>query len=58
MAYTDTPAGPALQLTQCLSPGLALAAPAGHGPHEVAVLEVAPDGTTTQVAATTVQVTG
>ncbi|SCX45369.1 hypothetical protein SAMN03159343_1576 [Klenkia marina] len=57
VTYTETPAGPALRLTQCLSPGLALAAPAGEGPHRVAVLELALDGTTTEVAATTVQVT-
>lgn len=56
VAYTTTPAGPALQLTQCLSPGLALAAPAGDGPHEVAVLAVAADGTATEVATTTVRV--
>jgi hypothetical protein len=56
--YTETPAGPAFELTQCLSPSLALAAPAGDGPHEVAVLAVADDGTSRQVAATTLQVTG
>ncbi|MEI4270406.1 hypothetical protein TEK04_01600 [Klenkia sp. LSe6-5] len=56
--YVQTPAGPALQLTQCLSPGLALAAPAGDGAHEVAVLAVSPDGTARQVATTTIQVSG
>ena len=56
--YVQTPAGPALELTQCLSPSLALAAPAGDGPHELAVLAVADDGTTRQVATTTLQVSG
>ncbi|MCO7220352.1 hypothetical protein [Klenkia sp. PcliD-1-E] len=58
VSYTQTPAGPALELTQCLSPGLAIAAPAGDGPHEVAVLAVSGDGTTRQVATTTLQVSG
>ena len=56
--YTETPAGPALRLTQCLSPDLALAAPAGDGPHAIALLALAADGTTAQVAAITIQVTG
>ena len=58
VAYTETPAGPALQLQQCLSPTLRLAAPAGDGPHELAVLRLAEDGTSEQVAATTVTVSG
>jgi hypothetical protein len=56
--YVSTPAGPALELQQCLSPTLVLAAPAGNGPHELALLEVADDGTVTEVAAVTVTVTG
>ena len=38
VSYTETAAGPALQLQQCLSPTLLLAAPAGDGPHELAML--------------------
>jgi hypothetical protein len=56
--YVSTPAGPALELQQCLSPTLVLAAPAGNGPHELALLEVAADGSATEVAAVTVTVTG
>src|SRR4051794_40782124 len=58
VAYTDTAAGPALTLQQCLSPTLVVAAPAGDGPHELALLEVADDGTDRPVAAITVTVTG
>ena len=58
VSYTQTPAGPALELQQCLSPDLAIAAPAGDGPHEIAMLRLAGDGSTTTVATTTVQVTG
>jgi len=58
VTYTDTPAGPALELQQCLSPTLVVAAPAGNGPHELAVLEVADDGTAHQAVAVTVTVTG
>jgi len=58
VAYTQTPAGPALELQQCLSPTLVVAAPAGDGPHELAVLEVADDGTAREVKAVTVTVTG
>ena len=58
VSYTPTPAGPALTLQQCLSPTLVVAAPAGDGPHEVAVLEVADDGAGREVAAITVTVTG
>ena len=58
VTYTDTPAGPALQLAQCLSPTLRLAAPAGDGPHELAALRVTADGSTEQVAAVTITVTG
>jgi hypothetical protein len=56
--YTQTPAGPALQLQQCLSPTLLLAAPAGDGPHELTLLRLADDGTTTPAAAVTVTVSG
>lgn len=58
VSYTATPAGPALRLQQCLSPTLRLAAPAGDGPHELALLRVTDEGTTEQVAATTLTVTG
>ena len=58
VSYTQTPAGPALELQQCVSPTLLLAAPAGDGPHELALLEVADDGTARQVAVLTVTVTG
>jgi hypothetical protein len=58
VSYTETAAGPALQLQQCLSPTLLLAAPAGDGPHELAMLRVAGDGSTEQVATTTVTVSG
>jgi hypothetical protein len=58
VSYTETDAGPSLELAQCLSPSLALAAPAGDGPHDLALLELAADGTTTTVARVTVQVSG
>jgi hypothetical protein len=58
VAYTPTAAGPALQLQQCLSPTLLLAAPAGDGPHELTLLRLAADGSTTPAATTTVQVSG
>jgi hypothetical protein len=58
VGYTETAAGPAFRLQQCLSPTLQVAAPAGNGPHRLAVLRVAPDGVATRVAATTVTVTG
>jgi hypothetical protein len=58
VSYAQTAAGPALRLQQCLSPTLLLAAPAGDGPHELAVLRLAGDGTTEQVATTTVTVSG
>ena len=58
VSYTETAAGPALQLQQCLSPTLLLAAPAGDGPHELAMLRLARDGSTEQVATTTVTVSG
>lgn len=54
--YTDTAAGPALDLPQCLSPSLEIAAPAGNGPHVLAMQQLADDGTTTQVQAVTVTV--
>ena len=56
--YTQTPAGPALELQQCLSPTLVIAAPAGNGPHELGLLQLAGDGSTTQVQAVTVTVVG
>lgn len=58
VSYTQTPAGPALALAQCLSPALAIAAPAGDGPHEIAMRRLTADGTTTVVATVTVQVSG
>jgi hypothetical protein len=58
VSYTPTAAGPALRLQQCLSPTLLLAAPAGDGPHELAMLRLARDGSTTQAAAVTVTVSG
>ncbi|KGH46096.1 hypothetical protein IN07_13435 [Modestobacter caceresii] len=58
VSYTETPAGPAFRLPQCLSPTLRLAAPAGDGVHDLAMLRVAGDGTTEQVAAVPVTVTG
>jgi hypothetical protein len=58
ISYTQTDAGPAFGLQQCLSPTLRIAAPAGNGPHRLAVLRVAPDGSGKQVAETTVTVTG
>ena len=58
VSYTQTAAGPALRLQQCLSPTLLLAAPAGDGPHQLALLRLADDGTTSEVAATTLTVSG
>jgi hypothetical protein len=58
VTYTETDAGPALRLQQCLSPTLLLAAPAGDGPHELAMLRLAADGTTAPAAAVTLTVTG
>jgi hypothetical protein len=58
VTYTSTPAGPALRLPQCLSPTLALAAPAGDGPHELAMLRVGDDGATEQLTSVTVTVQG
>jgi hypothetical protein len=58
VSYTETAAGPALQLQQCLSPTLLLAAPAGDGPHELALLRLTDGGGTTQAAAVTVTVNG
>jgi hypothetical protein len=55
---TSTPAGPAIALDGCLSPTLLTAAPAGDGPHTLTLLSVAADGTSRQVAAATVTVTG
>jgi hypothetical protein len=58
VSYTQTDAGPAFRLQECLSPTLRVAAPAGNGPHELAVLRVGRDGGTTRVAGTTVTITG
>jgi hypothetical protein len=58
VTYTPTPAGPALRLQQCVSPTLALAAPAGDGPHELALLRVTEDGATEQLTSVTVTVEG
>jgi hypothetical protein len=58
VSYTPTAAGPALRLQQCLSPTLVLAAPAGEGLHELAMLRLAADGGSTQVAAVPVTVSG
>ena len=58
VSYTQTAAGPALRLQQCLSPTLLLAAPAGDGPHQLALLRLAADGTTREVAAVPVTVSG
>jgi hypothetical protein len=56
--YTETDAGPAFSLQQCLSPTLTVAAPAGDGPHRLALLSTGSDGTAREVASTTVTVTG
>ena len=58
VSYTTTPAGPALELQQCVSPTLLLAAPAGNGPHEMALLEVGADGAATEVDEIVITVTG
>jgi hypothetical protein len=58
VSYAESPVGPQLQLQQCLSPSLLLAAPAGDGPHQLAMLAVADDGTTRPVAEVTVTVSG
>ncbi|MPQ98772.1 hypothetical protein GB931_12740 [Modestobacter sp. I12A-02628] len=54
--YQSTDSGPALQLTQCVSPSLVLAAPAAEGPHELVLLRLADDGSATPVARRTVTV--
>jgi hypothetical protein len=56
VSYVPTPAGPALELRQCLSPTLVIPAPAAEGQHELAVLEVAGDGSATEVTSVTVTV--
>jgi hypothetical protein len=58
ITYTATAAGPAITLQQCLSPTVLTAAPAGDGPHSLALLSVGADGQARQVAAVTVTVTG
>lgn len=58
ISYTDTAAGPTFRLQQCLSPTLTIAAPAGNGPHRLALLTTGADGAAREVAATTVTVTG
>lgn len=57
VSYTQTAAGPAFRLPQCVSPVLQLAAPAGDGVRDLAMLRVADDGTTEQVAEVPVTVT-
>jgi hypothetical protein len=58
VAYTGTEAGPALELQRCASPTLTVTAPTATGPHRLAVLEVADDGTARQVRSITVTVAG
>jgi len=58
ISYTQTDAGPAFRLQQCLSPTLTIAAPAGNGPHRLALLTTGADGAAREVASTTVTVTG
>jgi hypothetical protein len=58
VSYAQTPAGPALQLQQCLSPTLVLATPAGDGPHTLAMLRIADDGSAELAASTTFTVSG
>ena len=58
ISYTQTDAGPAFRLQQCLSPTLTIAAPAGNGPHHLALLTTGSDGAAREVAATTVTITG
>ena len=58
VSYTQTDAGPAFRLQQCLSPTLTIAAPAGNGPHRLAVLATGSDGAVREVASTTVTITG
>jgi hypothetical protein len=55
--WTQTPAGPALELRKCVSPTLTVAPPAA-GRHEVAMLAVAGDGSAREVTAVTVTVGG
>jgi hypothetical protein len=56
--YTPTPAGPALELDQCVSPTLTVPAPGGSGAHRLALLAVDDDGAPRQVTAVTVTVNG
>ena len=58
ISYTQTDAGPAFRLQQCLSPTLTIPAPAGNGPHVLALLTTGADGAARDVASTTVTVTG
>ena len=58
VSYTESPVGPQLRLRQCLSPTLTVATPAGDGPHRLALLQVAADGTTRPVAEVVVTVSG
>ena len=50
--------GPEVELQQCLSPTLVVATPAGDGPHRLAMLRVASDGSTRPVAEVVVTVSG
>ena len=56
-AYSQTPAGPALELAQCVSPTLTLDPPAA-GRHELAMLAVTGDGSASEVTAVAVTVGG
>ena len=58
VSYTESAAGPLLELQQCLSPTLLLAAPAGDGPHQLAMRAVDDAGTTRPVAEVTITVSG
>jgi hypothetical protein len=58
VSYTESPAGPQLELLQCLSPTLVVATPAGDGPHRLAMLRVDADGSTRPVAEVLVTVSG
>jgi hypothetical protein len=58
VSYTESAVGPQLELRQCLSPTLMVATPAGDGPHRLAMLRVAPDGTARPVAEVDVTVSG
>ncbi|GAB3354159.1 hypothetical protein [Modestobacter lapidis] len=58
VSYTESAAGPQLELQQCLSPTLTVATPAGDGPHRLVLRQVAADGTSRPVAEVQVTVSG